>query len=199
MSAFGELLRRQMEGLCRLENSQVETLEAHWRLLTRWNPTLNLTSVIELQDAVRKHYAESIFLASRLPAGRLRIADVGSGAGFPGIPLAVVRPECAVVLIESHQRKSVFLREATRKLENVRVVARRCEVVEEEFDWVVSRAVRPREVIRYTARRRAAAALIISAGDLRQLNENKEVMSHEFVAFPWNSSSGVALVRVESS
>jgi len=75
------------------------------------------------------------------PAGALRIADVGSGAGFPGFPVAVLRPECSVTLIESHQRKAVFLREASREIPNVRVLAKRAEDVAETFDWVISRAV----------------------------------------------------------
>jgi len=67
--------------------------------------------------------------------------DIGSGAGFPGFPVAVLRPECSVTLIESHQRKAVFLREASRNLLNVRVLARRAEDVNERFDWAISRAV----------------------------------------------------------
>jgi 16S rRNA (guanine527-N7)-methyltransferase len=64
------------------------------------------------------------------------------GAGFPGIPIAIVLPECSVTLIESHQRRATFLREATRELANVRVIGRRAEDVSERFDWVVSRAVK---------------------------------------------------------
>ena len=78
----------------------------------------------------------------------IRAVDIGTGAGFPGIPIAVVRPECAVTLIESHQRKAVFLREATRDLLNVRVLAMRAEDVKEKFDWIVSRAVSPADVLK---------------------------------------------------
>jgi 16S rRNA (guanine527-N7)-methyltransferase len=67
--------------------------------------------------------------------------DIGSGAGFPGVPVAVVRPDCDVTLVESHQRKAVFLREATRELANVHVIPRRVESVEERFDRAISRAV----------------------------------------------------------
>jgi len=116
-------------------------LEAHYQLLKKWNRVLNLTSVDRYEDAVERHYGESLFLAGHLPAGHLLIADIGSGAGFPGIPVAVVRPDCHVTLIESHQRKAVFLREATRNLSNVRVLARRAEEVDEKFDWAISRAV----------------------------------------------------------
>lgn len=124
-----------------LTAEQLAALEAHLELLMRWNRSLNLTAIRSREEAIERHYCESLFLGSRLPAGALRIADVGSGAGFPGFPVAVLRPECSVTLIESHQRKAVFLREASRKMTNVRVLAKRAEDVAETFDWVISRAV----------------------------------------------------------
>ena len=120
---------------------QEAALEAHLELLMRWNQKLNLTSIRNREEAIERHYCESLFLGSRLPAGALRIADVGSGAGFPGFPVAIFRPDCSVTLIESHQRKAVFLREASRSLPNVRVMAKRAEEVDERFDCVISRAV----------------------------------------------------------
>ena len=124
-----------------LTPEQVRALESHYELLLRWNRVLNLTAIEDAKEAAERHYGESLYLAARLPAGPLRVADVGSGAGFPGFPLAVVRPDCAVTLIESHQRKAVFLWEASRKRTNVRVLAQRAEAVADRFDWVVSRAV----------------------------------------------------------
>jgi 16S rRNA (guanine(527)-N(7))-methyltransferase RsmG len=109
--------------------------------MVRWNKTINLTRIEEVQEVVDRHYGESLFLGANLPPGSLRIADIGSGAGFPGVPIAVLRPECTVTLIESHQRKAVFLKEATRNLANVRVVAKRAEDIVDSFDWAVSRAV----------------------------------------------------------
>jgi 16S rRNA (guanine(527)-N(7))-methyltransferase RsmG len=124
-----------------LPEDRAKLLEEHYSLLTRWNKTLNLTRVEAPAEAVERHYAESLFLGAQLPEGPLRIADVGSGGGFPGIPVAILCPSCSVTLIESHQRKAVFLREASRKLPNVKVLALRAEEVKERFDWVVSRAV----------------------------------------------------------
>jgi len=122
-----------------LSDEQAAALEAHYELLCRWNKVLNLTRVEKLEEAVERHYCESLCLAERLSAGS--VADVGSGAGFPGLVVAIARPECSVTLIESHQRKAVFLREASRGLRNVSVAAKRAEEVRERFDWVVSRAV----------------------------------------------------------
>src|ERR1700736_2752496 len=109
--------------------------------MLRWNKTINLTRIERVEEAVDRHYAESLFLGVNLPPGPLKIADVGSGAGFPGIPVAILRPNVSIALIESHQRKAVFLKEATRSLPNVTVISRRAEEIAESFDWIVSRAV----------------------------------------------------------
>jgi len=138
---FADLLRQRLAGVVELSPGQVAALETHYQLLLRWNRTLNLTSIKRMEEAVERHYCESLFLGTHLPQGCLRIADIGSGAGFPGFPAAVLRPDCSVTLVESHQRKAVFLREASRNLPNVRVLAKRAEDVNEQFDWAISRAV----------------------------------------------------------
>jgi 16S rRNA G527 N7-methylase RsmG len=122
-----------------LSESQNAALESHYELLIRWNKILNLTRIEGRQEAIERHYGESLFLAQHIDSGR--IADVGSGAGFPGLVVAIARPDCSVTLIESHQRKAVFLREASRKLSNIRVLAKRASEVDERFDWMISRAV----------------------------------------------------------
>jgi 16S rRNA (guanine(527)-N(7))-methyltransferase RsmG len=138
---FRDLLVRRVSAFCQLTANQLNQLERHYELMLRWNKTINLTRIVDEEEAVDRHYGESLFLGSNLPGGSLRIADVGSGAGFPGIPIAILRPECSVTLIESHQRKAVFLKEASRELENVHVASGRAEDVQEGFDWVVARAV----------------------------------------------------------
>jgi 16S rRNA (guanine527-N7)-methyltransferase len=145
---FRELLRREMDPYQKLTEAQIDQLYAHHQLLSGWNQRLNLTRIESLEEAVRFHYCEPLYLGSRLPNVPLTVADVGSGAGFPGVPIAILRPECRVTLLESHQRKSVFLREATRDLPNCLVRAIRAEDCEEKFDWIVSRAVDPSEVRR---------------------------------------------------
>jgi 16S rRNA (guanine527-N7)-methyltransferase len=134
---------RELLGRCAaLTDQQAAVLERHYEILCRWNRVLNLTRVEEVEEAVGRHYCESLFLAGFIPeVSNLRIVDVGSGPGFPGFPVAVLRPMCSVTLIESHQRKAVFLREVSRDLANVRVLAVRAEAVDEKFDWVISRAV----------------------------------------------------------
>ncbi len=117
-------------------------LHAHYGLLQRWNGKLNLVSHASLACAAERHYGEALFLASRLPGEPLRVVDVGSGAGFPGFVIAVMRPDCEVTLVESDQRKASFLREASRGIRNVRVLALRAESIDEHFDWLTLRAVR---------------------------------------------------------
>jgi len=143
---FRELLIQRVSGFCKLSAAQLDQLQQHYELMLRWNKTINLTRIEEIEEAVDRHYAESLFLGSSLPPGALAVADVGSGAGFPGIPIAVLRPEVSMSLIESHQRKAVFLKEATRGLPNITVISERAEDVHDRFDWVVSRAVSWRDI-----------------------------------------------------
>ena len=148
MEEFKSLLELEFSPYGALTPEQLTLLEEHYRLLLRWNQKINLTRITGLRDAVRYHYCESLYLAKRLPAGPLRIVDIGSGAGFPGIPVAIYRPECSVDLVESHQRKAVFLREAARQLPNVRVLPQRAESVTDSYDWTISRAVHPDDVLK---------------------------------------------------
>jgi 16S rRNA (guanine527-N7)-methyltransferase len=148
MEDFKSLLVSEFSPYGVLTPEQLTLLEEHYRLLLRWNQKINLTRIAGLQDAVRYHYCESLYLATRLPEGPLRVIDVGSGAGFPGIPVAIYRSECRVDLVESHQRKAVFLREAARKLTNIRVLAKRAEAVTDSYDWTISRAVCPEDVLK---------------------------------------------------
>lgn len=160
MSGFQEILRDTVRSFWTPSSAQVEALEAHFELLQRWNKRLNLTTIRDLREIVERHYGESLFLGSQLPAGALRIVDIGSGAGFPGFPIAVARVECKVSLVESHRRKAVFLQEASRSILNIRVLAARIQDVVGEFDWAVCRAVKWNE-IRFEALRLAEHAAVL--------------------------------------
>ena len=160
---FPDRLRQKLTGIVELTAPQLHFLEAHYQLLLRWNRVLNLTAIDSLEKAVERHYAESLFLAAHLPRKPLRIADIGSGAGFPGIPVAVFRPDCSVTLIEAHQRKAVFLREASRELSNVRVLAQRAEEVTESFECAISRAVSYPDLVPILKRIAASADLLTGA------------------------------------
>jgi len=157
---FRAELTARLGTVAHLTVTQLERLEKHYELLCRWNERLNLTAISGELEIIERHYCESLFLGAHLPEGRLRVADIGSGAGFPGFPVAVLRPECQVSLIESHQRKSVFLKESSRGLGNVRVIAKRAEDVTEPFDWVICRAVRYSDIAATAARLAPEIALL---------------------------------------
>lgn len=155
---FAELLAQAF--VPALSPQQVEALEGHYHLLQRWNRSLNLTSIDRVEDVVERHYCESLFVGQVLEACPQRIVDIGAGAGFPGLPLAILRPDCAVTLVECRQRKAVFLKEASRNVVNVRVLAKRAEEVSETFDWVVSRAVSYEDLSRSLPRMAEKVALL---------------------------------------
>jgi 16S rRNA (guanine(527)-N(7))-methyltransferase RsmG len=186
---FRELLRREFSPYGRLAEEQLALLERHYQLLEQWNERMNLTRIQSLEESVRLHYCESLFVATRLPSARCTVADVGAGSGFPGIPIAVFRPEWAVTLVESHQRKAVFLREASRALPNVRVFGGRAEDLSEKFDWVVARAVDPRSVLRVQLAPRNG--LLIGRADADVLGATS------IEAIPWGTDRVLATFHVE--
>jgi 16S rRNA (guanine527-N7)-methyltransferase len=115
-----------------LTDKQFGQLVRHYALLGRWNNRVNLTRIIEPGEAAKLHYAESL-LGAKFIAGARTVLDIGSGAGFPAIPLAVARPEVQVTALEANQKKSLFLKEVKDELElgNVEVATERLEA----FDW----------------------------------------------------------------
>ena len=183
---FADLLRRELQGRVVLSDPQIGQLHEHYELLQRWNLKINLTSIPSGPEAVIRHYCESLFFAANLPVKeKARIADLGSGAGFPGVPIAILRREWTVALVESHQRKAVFLREATRELGNVAVLANRAEDVEGSFDWLVSRAVDPEDVLKIAQRLAPRIGLMLGEDDWATIKLNEAIAWAEPIRLPW--------------
>ena len=118
-------------------------MQAHLELVAKWNRVHNLTSVRDPEQMVTLHVLDSLSLLPHLDASR-RVADIGTGGGFPGVPLALARPQLHFTLVESSHKKCTFLEQAKAELgiANLEVV---CERVErwkpaERFDTVISRA-----------------------------------------------------------
>ena len=147
-----------------LSQAQLHQLISHYQFLARWNHRINLTRVIEPRAACRKHYVESLLLAPHLRDAR-KVLDVGSGAGFPGFPLAVAMASCEFHLAESVIKKATFLREASRSVANVRVRFARAEELQEEYDCVVARGVAPQKVARLIPVLSTRALMLLSRKD----------------------------------
>ena len=122
-----------------------ESIRAYISLLLRWNAKISLTTVVDPIEILKFHFGESLFAAAKVQIFDGRLADVGSGAGFPGLPLAMLSPNLEVVLIESNLKKAAFLSEVLRelKIENAAVWRGRVEDLKdkEAFDFVTARAL----------------------------------------------------------
>ena len=184
---FAELLERELHPWISLSEQQIHQLHAHYELLQLWNKKINLTSVKPGVETVIRHYCESLFFGAHFPGNpeSVTIADLGSGAGFPGVPLAVLKPNWNVALIESNQRKAVFLREATRGLSNVSVLEQRAEDVSISSDWLVSRAVSPPEVLKNVPRLASQVGLMLGEEDFSTVKSISNIAWREPVRLPW--------------
>ncbi len=140
-----ELLRNAELGLT---EEALFAMAAHFELLLRWNDRMNLTAVREPEEILRRHFLESLQALKVVKFGPGVLYDVGTGPGFPGMPLKAARPEIELFLVEASQKKAAFLKEVVRTagLERVHVKAIRVETLLERSelelaDWVTMRAV----------------------------------------------------------
>lgn len=136
-------------GIAQLTEEQTARLVKHYSMLCRWNQRLNLTRITQPKEAATLHYAESLFGASFI-AGAHTLIDIGSGAGFPAIPLAVARPDAQVTALEANQKKSLFLKETKDELglANLLVVSARLEEFDlDRYELLTSRALDRAEAI----------------------------------------------------
>jgi 16S rRNA (guanine527-N7)-methyltransferase len=129
-----------------LNDVAAEKILAYIAILRHWNKSISLTTVTDPGEILKFHFGESIFAAGELNYEKSRLADVGSGAGFPGLPLAIVSPGLDVTLIESNTRKCAFLSEVARelRLDSVTVFRGRMEDYPSEprpLNFVTARAI----------------------------------------------------------
>src|ERR1700677_4733672 len=152
-------------------------------LLLRWNARMNLTAIRDEDGVLSRHFVESIACAHALPAGIATLLDFGSGAGFPGIPIALCRPEIAVTLAESQGKKAAFLRETVRTLNlSIQIHAGRAESLTTRFDCVVLRAVD-----RMSQAVTDASTLVLPGGCLPVMTTEAELTQLRVEEFPWNN------------
>jgi len=127
-----ELLR---DGIIELgftaSKEQINSFMTYLSELKKWNRAYNLTGLKKDKDIIIKHFFDSLLYLKVLPDGEITVADIGSGAGFPGIPLKIIRPEIDMYLVEPSRKKSAFLRHITRRLE-----LKRIEVIEKSIQEI---------------------------------------------------------------
>src|SRR5260370_20483915 len=127
-----------------LSSEQLAQTSTYIDLLLKWNAKVNLTAVRNREEIVTRHFGESFFVAARLaPQPGDTAIDLGSGAGFPGLPLAMFASAVQVTLIESNGKKAAFLNEviSALQLKNARVFSRRAETYPDKSDLVTMRAI----------------------------------------------------------
>lgn len=165
--------------------SEVEALFAHYELLLHWNRRINLTSVRGARDIVERHFGESLFLAARMPEEG-RVVDIGSGAGFPGLPVAVVKRGLKVTLVESVGKKAAFLRECAREHGSVRVCGCRLKEVSGKFDWATWRGVALEGIEDEVGGMVARAAAITSEKLATEWANSKVIAWEAPIPLPWD-------------
>jgi 16S rRNA (guanine527-N7)-methyltransferase len=127
-------------------DEQVLQIQQYMKILLAWNEKINLTAIRDPLEILYRHFCESMYAAEALHLENGRLADVGSGGGFPGLALKIIRPGLRVFLVESNIKKVTFLAEVIRELglRDAQVLARRYEELGEEvapLDYVCSRAL----------------------------------------------------------
>ena len=130
-----------------LTQAQLDQFEEYFRMLVNWNERVNLTAIIEPEDVAKKHFVDSLAAAPYLPQGA-KVVDVGTGAGFPGLPLLIIRPDLKLKLMDSLQKRLTFLEAVLSELGlKAECVHDRAEDAgqdpryREKFDVALSRAV----------------------------------------------------------
>ncbi|HYL65049.1 MAG TPA: 16S rRNA (guanine(527)-N(7))-methyltransferase RsmG [Candidatus Methylomirabilis sp.] len=182
-----ETIQRALEQFQLTANDQqVASIQQYMRLLLAWNEKINLTAIRDPLEILNRHFCECMYAAVAVPVEKGRLADVGSGAGFPGIPLKIIRPELHTFLVESNMKKATFLAEVLRNIElpDTKVLVSRYEDLGEELapvDFVCSRAVGEfAPFLAWAASEPLAAKQVILWISGRDLDEARKVKTWEW-------------------
>jgi 16S rRNA (guanine527-N7)-methyltransferase len=182
-----ETIRRALgEFQLAVSDQQVLQIQQYIKILLQWNEKINLTAIRDPLEILNRHFCESMYAAVAVSVENGRLADVGSGGGFPGIPLKIIRPDLQVFLIESNIKKATFLAEVIRELglTDARVIVSRYEELSEEvapLDFACSRALGEFSAFLEWARSdRIAAKQVILWIGARDLAEIQKVRTWEW-------------------
>jgi 16S rRNA (guanine527-N7)-methyltransferase len=197
-----------------LAPSQLDQISIYIDLLQRWNARINLTAIRTEEEIVPRHFGESLFMARHLfpkarvartllsaspdstpgPKGVLstpstspRVLDIGSGAGFPGIPIKIWAPNIDLTLIESNHKKATFLREVARalRLTDVNVITDRAEALCENPDFPRAGVVTLRAVERFESILPQTLSLLAPNGTLALLIGTNQLSSLKSLSLSW--------------
>lgn len=150
---FEVLMRKELSKLSiQLTEEQIKQFYHYYQLLVEWNEKMNLTAITQMEEVITKHFVDSLSLVKAIPDlknGKSRILDVGTGAGFPGIPLKIAFPNLQITLLDSLNKRIRFLEEVIHQLglEEIHGIHGRAEDFgrdadyREQYDYCVSRAV----------------------------------------------------------
>jgi 16S rRNA (guanine527-N7)-methyltransferase len=185
-----------LQPFAQLDQEQLESTLTYVNVLLKWNARMNLTAVRKPEEMVQRHFGESFFAARHwLAEEQMRsVVDVGSGAGFPGLPMAVFSPSCKFTLIESNGKKAAFLNEVIRSLElrNAKVFSQRAETYPEKADLVTMRAVEAFESVLPTALGLVAVGgrlgLMIGTGQVQSVQKVSGLAWHHPISVPGGHS-----------
>lgn len=181
---FRALVATRLLGVYDLEEDALLKLTRHHELYDRWLQRNDRTAVRDTGDAVERDYCESIFVAAYIdrvyvPRGTKVIADIGSGAGFPGSVIAAVLPHVTVHVVEADQHKALFLRDSTRGWPNVKVRSAKAQNLPDQFDLLVSRGMPSREMHDLLPKLSSQALVVTSRAEGELLGDEPGV------AIPW--------------
>jgi 16S rRNA (guanine527-N7)-methyltransferase len=183
-------------------DDQVLQIQQYIKILLAWNDKVNLTAIRSPLEILYRHFCECMFAGIAVPVERGRLADAGTGAGFPGLPLKILCPGLQVFLIESNLKKATFLAEVIRELglREAQVLVRRYEELGEEIaplDYVCSRALGEYDKFLTWAHSESLGAkevvLWIGANDLLEIRKNLSWQWQEPIPVP-NSLRRLILV-----
>lgn len=156
LNEFSSILKEKLEKInIEINNEKVESLYKYMNLVCEWNKNINLTSIVEPDDFIHKHFIDSLIVEKFIKKNE-SIIDIGTGAGFPGIPLNILNGEVNnYTLVDSLNKRIIFLEEVVKQLnlKNIKLIHSRVEDLamnndyREKFDNVVSRAVAPLNVL----------------------------------------------------
>ncbi len=190
-----------------LSRGQFSAVQSYLEMLLKWNSKINLTAIRNSDEIVTRHFGESLFAAFRIFPNQnstASVIDIGSGAGFPGLPIKIWAPGVSLTLIESNQRKATFLREVVRALNlpQIEVVMDRAEKLPIQAEVVTLRAVERFErvlpIVPRLLRPNGQAALLIGSAQVEVAKAALPLHWQEPIPIPLSRSRVLLLGRAQS-